>query len=226
MKEGEEVVIGCMLAGVKSRVAKSGRSAGQKWAILELEDLDGKIEGMCFAETYAGVMQKYPGVLAADKIVFVKGKVDRKRETPSLMVNDVIPIEESATRLSTAVKVKLDPAVHNEKTISDLLGLVMKNPGNMDLHVEISLPDKRVLLKTGREPRLCLTKEFIAGAESLLGKGSVDLAGAGNKRIQRLKQQKIFQDAEVAAGPAEASTPMQASRLSMEDPGDEPDMTE
>src|SRR5436305_4917989 len=43
--EGVEVMIGGMLSAVRAKVAKSGRSVGQKWAILDIEDLDGKIEG-------------------------------------------------------------------------------------------------------------------------------------------------------------------------------------
>ena len=35
--------------------------AGQRWAILELEDLEGKIEGMCFAEAFAERLQNDPG---------------------------------------------------------------------------------------------------------------------------------------------------------------------
>src|SRR5205823_12078558 len=93
ISEGAEVTIGCMLSAVRPKVAKTGRSAGQRWAILELEDLDGKIEGMCFAEAYADISARYPGVLIAEKIVFLRGKVDKRRETPCLMVSDVLPVE-------------------------------------------------------------------------------------------------------------------------------------
>src|SRR5690606_20808379 len=69
--EGTEVVIGAMISAVRPKVAKSGRSAGQKWAIVEFEDLDGKIEGMCFAESYGEIEQRYPGVIRNENIVFV-----------------------------------------------------------------------------------------------------------------------------------------------------------
>src|SRR4029078_12353570 len=79
--EGTEVLIGGMLSAVRPKVAKTGRSAGQRWAILELEDLEGKIEGMCFAAAFADISQRYSGVLTAEKIVFLRGKVDKRRET-------------------------------------------------------------------------------------------------------------------------------------------------
>ncbi len=96
--EGTEVTLGCMLSAVRSKVAKSGRSAGQRWAIIEMEDLEGKIEGMVFAEAFAHINDKYPGALSTENILFVRGKVDRKRETPSLLVNEVIPMSEAAGR--------------------------------------------------------------------------------------------------------------------------------
>ena len=49
----------------------------------------------------------------SEAIVFVKGKVDRKRETPSLLVNEVIPLADAVTRLTTAVAMKLDATRHN-----------------------------------------------------------------------------------------------------------------
>ena len=110
--EGSEVLIGGMFSAVRPKVAKTGRSAGQRWAILELEDLEGKIEGMAFAETYADISARFPGVLVNERIVFMRGKVDKRRETPCIMVTDVIPIEAAIERLTTSIGVKLDPIRH------------------------------------------------------------------------------------------------------------------
>src|SRR5690606_7030610 len=76
VSEGTEVVIGAMISAVKPKVAKSGRSQGQKWAIIEFEDLEGKVEGMCFAESFADIEERYPGTIKAEQIVFVRAKVD------------------------------------------------------------------------------------------------------------------------------------------------------
>ncbi len=110
LSEGAEVMIGGMFSAVRAKVAKSGRSAGKKWAILEIEDLEGKIEGMCYAETFEDVSARYPGVLANERIVFVRGKVDKKRETPCLIVNDVIPIDVAIEKLTTSIGVKFEGA--------------------------------------------------------------------------------------------------------------------
>jgi DNA polymerase-3 subunit alpha len=209
--EGTEVMIGGMLSAVRSKVAKSGRSAGQKWAILELEDLEGKIEGMCFAESYADISQRYPGVLSAERIVFMKGKVDKKRETPSLMVNDVLPIEIAVEKLTTNIGVKLDRARHPADVLTQLAAVLGKHPGKKDFFIQVSTSDgKKVSMRIGGEGRgVRITKDLIDDLSQLLGGDSLMLAGDGSRRAKRLQQQALFKE-EQAGDEIDTSTAIEA----------------
>ena len=93
--EGTEVTIGGMINRVKKSVTKNGRSAGMSMAMITLEDLEGQIDGVLFAETYADVLKKYPDAISPERIVFLRGKIDRRRETPSIIVADAIPVEDA-----------------------------------------------------------------------------------------------------------------------------------
>ncbi len=53
----------------------------------------GTIKSFGENKSYANITQKYPDAITAERIVFVKGKVDKKRETPSLMVSEILPVE-------------------------------------------------------------------------------------------------------------------------------------
>src|SRR5205807_2205668 len=53
--EGTEITIGGMINRVKKSVTKNGRSAGMMMAMITLEDLEGQIDGVLFAETLADV---------------------------------------------------------------------------------------------------------------------------------------------------------------------------
>src|SRR5688572_17895066 len=194
--EGTEVMIGGMLSAVRSKVAKSGRSAGMKWAILEIEDLEGKIEGMCFAESYADITARYPGVLSAERIVFVKGKVDKKRETPSLMVNDVLPVEVAVEKLTTNVGVKLDRTRHPADVLTQLQSILGKHPGKKDFFIQVATSDgKKVSMKVGGDGRgVRITKDLIDDLQQLLGNDSLMLAGEGSRRAKRLQQQALFKE--------------------------------
>ncbi len=194
--EGAEVVIGGMLSGVKTKVAKSGRSAGQRWAILELEDLDGKIEGMLFAEPFAAISAKYPDLLKAESICFVRAKVDRKRENPCLIVNDVIPVTEAIGKLTTAVLIKFDATQHTGEVLAAVKPILGQHKGNTDVYAQLlDHESRKVTLKLAGEYKIKPEKDLIDNLEQLLGNGNVDVVGEGLKRMRRLEQQKLFREA-------------------------------
>jgi len=88
-------------------------------AIITLEDLDGQIDGTLFAESYAQVCAKYRR-LSRGEHRFRSWKIDKKRETPSILVNEVIPIADALPRLTTAVVLKLDRTRHSPDVVKQL----------------------------------------------------------------------------------------------------------
>jgi DNA polymerase-3 subunit alpha len=193
--EGTEVMIGGMIANTKSFIAKSGRSAGQKWMKIAIEDLEGRIEdGLVFSESYAAITAKYPDALAKESIVFVKGKVDRKNETASLMVSEVIPAAEAVARLTTAIAVKLDPAKHNAPIIEQIPPVLARHRGTMPVYFQVNTPTGKVTMQIDRQHAVKPSPAMVGDIEQLLGAGSVELAGAGTKRKKRLEQQRLFKE--------------------------------
>jgi DNA polymerase-3 subunit alpha len=191
LSEGTEVTIGGMINRVKKVVTKNGRSAGMPMAIVTLEDLEGQIDGTMFAETYAEVCQKFPDAVKAESIVFVRGKVDRKRETPSLLVNEVLPIAESVARLTTAVALKLDPARHASDVVAQLEPLLKRHKGNTEVFLQVDVgPARKVVMRLDRERSVRPTPAMVDELEMLLGSGAVQLCGAGTRRRKRLEQQR------------------------------------
>jgi DNA polymerase-3 subunit alpha len=193
--EGTEVTIGGMIARLKKTVTKNGRSAGQQMAIITLEDLDGQIDGTMFAETYAQVLAKYPDAVSAESIVFVKGKVDKKRETPSLLVNEVIPIADATPRLTTAFVLKLDRAAVTPEIVKQLPMLIKQNKGNLPVFLQLPYNGSgTVTMKFSNELGLKPLDAVVSELDHLLGSGTVQLVGAGTKRVKRLEQQRLFKE--------------------------------
>ncbi len=95
------VVVGGMLSRVRQTVVKNGRSAGQKMAMITLEDGRHKIDGVCFSDTYATC---YPS-LELDQVVLLCGKIDRRREEANIVIDDVIPVRDAPARLTRALKI-------------------------------------------------------------------------------------------------------------------------
>ena len=202
--EGTEVVIGCMISAVRSKV---GKNDGRKWAIIEFEDLSGKIEGMCWADCYEGIEKDYPGAIKKDTIVFARAKVDRRREAPCLIVHDVIPADSAVAKLTTAIKLSLNPLQHTPETLAELKPVLKKFSGGCDVYAQFESDKvcsdvKTLTLRFGGELRVRPTPEFVEEVEHVLGNATVDLIGDGLRRIRRLEQQKLFKEdapAEVVA---------------------------
>jgi DNA polymerase-3 subunit alpha len=103
LRADAEVIVGAMLTRVKPTLVKNGRSAGQKMAMLTLEDSTGTLDAVVFSDSFA----RHAHLIQAEKIVFIKGKLDRRREEPSIIIDTVLPVDEAPEQLTTAVRICL-----------------------------------------------------------------------------------------------------------------------
>jgi DNA polymerase-3 subunit alpha len=71
----QRAVLAGLVQGVRAIIVKNGRSAGQKMAIVTIEDELGTIETVLFADCYS----QFAHLLTQDAVVFVLGRVDRSR---------------------------------------------------------------------------------------------------------------------------------------------------
>ena len=167
-----------------------------------------------------------PGPLSPTLYPEYRGEgVSTGRETPSLLINEVIPIGESIGRLTTAVALKLDPARHPESVVTQLDPLLRRHKGNTEVYLQVATsPTQRVVMRLDRERFVKPTKELVDELELLLGGGSVQLCGAGTRR-QKLKQQQqqsLFKEYEAAGGEGgEAAEEEEADVATVEAAGEE-----
>jgi DNA polymerase-3 subunit alpha len=192
-----------MISRVKKSVTKNGRSAGMQMAMITLEDLDGQIDGVLFAETLADIVKRHPDAVSLERIVFLRGKIDRRRETPSIVVNDLITIEDAIGRLTTSVGLKLDPARHAPALATELDPLIRRHKGNVEVYVQITTnATQRVVLRLDRERFVRPSQELKGDLERLLGTDCVQFSGAGTRRRKKAQQQALFKEEPIEAVPA------------------------
>ncbi len=85
--DGRFVEMAGILTEVRGRATKKGAYMG----FITLEDLSGQIEGLVFPR----VFERYQGIIAADDIVVLSGKLSiREEEAPKLLVDRVVPLED------------------------------------------------------------------------------------------------------------------------------------
>ena len=83
------VVMAGLVQSVRALVVKSGRSAGQKMAILTFEDGGGAMDCVLFTDNYT----RFGHLAEADKTVFLLGRLDRSRGDAQVIVERVVPID-------------------------------------------------------------------------------------------------------------------------------------
>jgi DNA polymerase-3 subunit alpha len=183
-------------------------------AMITIEDLDGQVDGVIFADALADVNKRYPDAVAVESIVFVRGRIDRRRETPSIIVTDVIPIGESIPKLTTGIALKMDQTHHKPGLVPQLKQVLQSHTGNVRVYLQIATAAQKVVLQLGKDCCVRPVKGLVDDLESILGNGRVQLLGDGTRRARRLEQQKLFRDD--AAADAQASAVSSDEMLSGE----------
>ena len=95
------VRVGGMIAAVQARFPKSGRNTDRKYARFRLEDYEGTLDCIAFAEAYDAHRED----IVSDRIGFLEGTLATDRDEPSLRVDRVIPVDGAWDTLVSSVTV-------------------------------------------------------------------------------------------------------------------------
>lgn len=189
--QDRRIVIGGLIQSIRPIVTRNGKSAGQKMAIVTLEDRLGAIEAVLFAEMFG----KHGGDLAPDAIVFLMGKVDHSRGDPQIIVDRVVPVEKAQAELAGCVELTLDERRLNgesSSTLEYLRGIIgqhtreMNGAATAELRLVVLAGGRRVTLRAART-RVSPTDQFLVALEQTLGAGNVRVlageVGPGPRRV-------------------------------------------
>jgi DNA polymerase-3 subunit alpha len=163
-REGETVLVGGMVASLRSTVTKKG----EPMAFVQLEDLTGAVEVVVFNSTYAAARE----LLVEDAVLVVKGRVDHKQQGETKLVAlEVSRFEAVPERRE--VRLKVDARSAPAGVIRELAGLVRDFPGEAPVYVDLVTSLGPKLLELGPEYRVDPQPDFFASVRHLLGVASV-----------------------------------------------------
>jgi len=170
---------------VRAIVVRNGRSAGQKMAIVTLEDLTGTAEAVMFADCYA----KYGHLFEDDGPKFVLGRMDHSRGNPQIIVDKMVPIEGlplEKGRLHLLIRTEKMNGTGKE-TIESLQRMLAgkavvpggEKPKGEVVPVVLEFETKGQVITMLPEPavRVELEPGFVKEAAGLLGAGVATLVG-------------------------------------------------
>jgi DNA polymerase-3 subunit alpha len=162
-RDGEVVTVGGIVGALKSLTTKKG----EPMVFLRLDDLSGSIETVVFNSVYASARE----LLAADRILVVKGRVDHKEGETKLVAMEVVPFE--ATPERSEVRLKVDARKAPAGLIRNLAELVREYPGEAPVVVALETSVGARQLALGPDFRVRPEPDFFAEVKSLLGEAAV-----------------------------------------------------
>ncbi len=89
LAQDKRVIVAAMVQSARTIIVKNGRSAGQKMAILTIEDSGGTADAVLFANVY----QQFGHLFESDQPKFFMGRLDHSRGDPQIIVDRLVPID-------------------------------------------------------------------------------------------------------------------------------------
>lgn len=134
--EGKDIILGGMITKIRHTITKSGAKAGAKMAIVELEDLQGKCEVVLFPK----VLEQFGHLVEIDKIVFVRGTVDCRRENPNILCNEMYSLDDIADKICLRVLIELPTFGTEPQKIQQLARLCRHHRGKSPVQLNLTTP--------------------------------------------------------------------------------------
>jgi DNA polymerase-3 subunit alpha len=170
--QGREVIIGGMIMKIRHMVTKNGRNAGAKMAVFELEDLQGKVEVVMFPKK----LEQYAELVEVDNVLFVKGKVDCQRETPNILCDELISMEEMAEKFAARVTIEMLTMDVSPEKIERVKHLCKTHRGKSPVHVNVQTTSGyRIVTVADKAMNVRADVDFCTKMEKVVGRGNVKL---------------------------------------------------
>ena len=157
----EQIVnIGGLITQVQRKVSRRGES----WAIVTIEDLAGAIDVMFYAKSYA----VHAMSLVEDRIVIVRGRIDKKDEQPKVMALDISTPDISAAPTGPLV-ISMETVRCTPPVVDRIKEILRSHPGKREVHLKLDDGRKSLTMKIGDELRVTASPSLSADLKAILG---------------------------------------------------------
>jgi DNA polymerase-3 subunit alpha len=162
----DEVLIGGILKNI--RVAKSKK--GDLYAQGQLEDMNGSVDVLCFADTYKRLADK----LKLTVPVLAKGGVRVEDGSNSkLMIGDITPLEQAQPKLPQHLRIKIPVDDVSPAIIDELHALCLERRGTARVLFDLERKGDFTVVMEAEGYNVLPDRTFIHRVEELCGRGSV-----------------------------------------------------
>ncbi len=196
LAQDKRVIVAALVQSQRAIVVRNGRSAGQRMAILTVEDTGASAEAVMFTDCYA----KFGHLLESDAPKFILGRIDHSRGDPQIIVDKMTPVDGAPLE-----KGRLRVIVRSERLNGSGRGALerlreLTDPGRaatddierVPLDVLVETENSWIEMRPSEDRRIALTPEVVRSLSEALGQGAVRLMGGVsielNKRDERRRR--------------------------------------
>jgi DNA polymerase III subunit alpha len=154
------VTIGGLITQIQRKVSRRGDS----WAIVTVEDLEGAVDVMFFANSYT----QHSMNLMEDRIVIIRGRIDKREEQVKLMALDLSTPDISLTPTGPLI-ISLDTVRCTPPVVDRIKEILRSHPGKREVHLKLDDGQKSLVMKIGDDLRVTASPSLSADLKAILG---------------------------------------------------------
>ena len=152
------VTLGGLITGVQRKVSRQGSS----WAIVTLEDLEGAIEVLFFANTY----NQYALTLIEDRVVTVRGRFERRDDVIRFTALEMKSLD-VASGPAGPLLISLPVAQCTPPIVDRMKEILRSHPGKREVHMQII--DQGTMTTMKLDAQVTASPSLSADLKSILG---------------------------------------------------------
>ncbi|MDX1965066.1 MAG: DNA polymerase III subunit alpha [Pirellulales bacterium] len=176
-----EVLLGGMLGSIKFSQTKNPRAGetNTKYAMFDLEDVDGLVRCILWPSEFVN----FGHMVQPEAILAVRGSLERRvgSDEANIIVNELIPLDELATRMTRGVRIRLLEDQHGPKKLQSLYEILRGYPGTSEVELSLWLADGARVHLRSEQVRILWNNELKQRLEDLLGPGNYRLLASQPK---------------------------------------------
>jgi len=143
--------------GTISGIHEITTKKGDKMAFAKLNDIEGTIDCTFFPKTWASIGSR----ISDGNVYALKGKVDKGKESPSLLVDSIEDPQALENYAAQSVHLSIEPNFNNESAIVKLKDFLFDKMGNCSVFFHISVENVPYVIKANSQISISSSPEVL-----------------------------------------------------------------
>ena len=160
--DGAKVRVGGMTAHKKEINSKKG----ERMAFIQLEDLSGSVEVVCFPKIFA----ENRALLESEEPILISGKLNRNETSLAVVADEIVPLSQAAEKMQKELALKLNLDKTGPETLASLKSILTRHQGQAPVYLHLERPGRFVtVIEADQKYHVKPSQDLLDQVRQLLG---------------------------------------------------------